>query len=71
MARSFKCNPFTKRKEKEQYLRRERRYSARKKGIPNPEARLLQKIWDEGETRQEKSAREWQQLLEREVYGYY
>ncbi len=49
MARSFKFNPFTKRKEKEQYLRRERRYSARKKGIPNPEARLLQKIWDEGQ----------------------
>ena len=71
MARSFKINPVTKRKEKEQYLRRERRYSARKKGIPNPKAHLLQELWDEGETRQEKSAREWQQLLEREVYGYY
>ena len=71
MARSFKINPVTKPKEKEQYLRRERRYSARKKGIPNPETHLLQEIWDEGETRQEKSAREWQQLLEREVYGYY
>ena len=71
MARSFKFNTFTKRKEKEQYLRRERRYSARKKGIPNPKAHLLQELWDEGETRQEKSAREWQQFLEREVYGYY
>ena len=71
MARSFKFNPFTQRKEREQYMRYERRYSAQKKGVPNPKVQVLEKIWNEGETPQEVAEREWQHLLEREMYGYY
>lgn len=71
MSRSVKRLPFTTKKVREQYMRYERRKSAKKKGNPNMKVSELMKLWDDPLSLEEIAAREWEQFLVKEMYGYY